>query len=96
VKRRKTTLDERAAALKAKLNRPAPVDLDEKPLPFKKVVARWGQSSQAARDHFKNVKDVERQVSPPRWVGGRKKRTYSILLVTPSILEREIRKRMID
>lgn len=91
---RKNTLEERAAALKARLTSDleAVAGIDEKPLTVAQAAERWGQSSRATRRYFMEVIGVRIKPSPERRERGRKKRKYVTLLIPPSVLEREIRK----
>lgn len=93
MKPRKTTFEERAAALKARLNcDPETIaGIEEKPLTVKKAAERWGQSPRATRRYFMEVMGVRIKPSPERRDKGRKKRKYVTLLIPPSVLEREIR-----
>jgi len=94
MKPRKNTFEERAAALKARLNSdPETVaGIDEKPLTVNQAAERWGQSPRATRRYFMEVVGVRVKPSPERRAKGRKKRKYVTLLIPPSVLEREIRK----
>ena len=91
---RKNTLEERAAALKARLNGDIETvaGVYEKPLTVNEAAERWGQSPRATRRYFMEVIGVRIKLSPERRVNGRKKRKYVTLLIPPSVLEREIRK----
>jgi len=91
---RKNTFEERAAALKARLNGDIETvaGIDEEPLTVSQAAKRWGQSPRATRRYFMEVIGVRIKPSPERRVKGRKKRTYVTLLIPPSVLEREIRK----
>jgi hypothetical protein len=91
---RKTTFEERAAALKGRLNsdQETIAGIEEKPLTVKQAAERWGQSPRATRRYFMGIIGVRIKPSPERHQGGRKKRRYVTLLIPPSVLEREIRK----
>jgi hypothetical protein len=87
VKARKTTLDERAAALKARLEEKAASEetlrgMREKPLSPREAAPLWGRSPRSTRRYFRNVPGV-------RTVNGR-------YLIPPSVLGREIRNRTKD
>ncbi len=90
---RKNTFEERAAALKARLNSGLAeiVGIEEEPLTVAQAAKRWGQSPRATRRYFMDVVGVRIMPSPERRVNGRKKRKYLTLLIPPSVLEREIR-----
>jgi len=91
---RKNTLEERAAALKARFTSDLETvaGIDEKPLTVAQAAERWGQSPRATRRYFMEVIGVRIKPSPERREKGRKKRKYVTLLIPPSVLEREIRK----
>jgi hypothetical protein len=92
VRPRKETFEERAAALKGRLqtDKETLKGIDEKPLTVKQAAEQWGQSTSATRRHFAKVLGVRKPPSREGKAPG--KRKYTTLLIPPSVLEREIRK----
>jgi len=93
---RKTTFEERAAALKARLTSGLArvVGIEEEPLTVAQAAKRWGQSPKATRRFFRDVSGVRIINHPYRYDPKRKRyvQKYETVLIPPSVLEREILK----
>ena len=92
MKPRKTTLDERCAALKARLTAPSKTPSESELLTPKEAMKRWGQSENKTRDHFSTVKGCRVIGNPRRFDRSKNKyiQKYYTVLIPPEILEAEI------
>lgn len=81
------TFEEKAAAMRARLNPPVPLEVL---LTVGEAAKFWGQSESATRRYFATTEGVQRRVSAEKRINGRKRRRYVTILIPPSVLEREL------